>query len=89
MERNGGRFLLVENIYIKVQISNINIAHAGRHWAPVLESHLSPRDILGERCSREMEAVGTRPRVPGSPPLKPECGFAARCPGRLAIVQLT
>ena len=47
-EWGGGRFLLRRNIYIKAQISNINIAHAG---APLGtrsgESHLSPRDIWG------------------------------------------
>lgn len=55
----GGRFLLVRNIYIKVQISNINIAHAGAPLgARSGASHLSPRDIWGGGCSKRNGSGG-------------------------------
>ena len=55
----------------------------GRHWATVLGHLTCAPGTFGEAgVLREMGAVGIRPPIPSPLPPKPECGFAARCPGR-------
>lgn len=55
----------------------------GRHWAAVPGCLTCTPETSGQAgVLREMGAVGIRPLSPSPLPQQPECGFAARCPGR-------
>lgn len=78
-----GRFLLVRNMYIRVQISNINILYAG---APLgtRSGAISPepQGHLGSGCSKRNGAVGTRPPGPSPLPSSLNAALQPGCPGR-------